>query len=174
MFSRRSGEPSLDLSHLAACDCEPEELRALFAPFRFELDVSCEDTDLSGAVYHANYLRFFGRARASWVGPAAFAALYARANVRFVIRGVALRFRRPARFGDRLEIVTRSCLPTPHTLQFEHVARLAGSELSVASGQVSAACVNAEDQPIPIPIAELVRIRREFGLPIRPTAAAER
>lgn len=151
-----------DLAHVRSSGCDPGALEAMLEPFGFELDVSCEDTDLSGAVYHANYLRFFGRARANWMGHRAFAAFYARTNLRFVIRRVKLRFKRPAQFGDRLEILTRPSWPTPHSFEFEHVARHVGSELPVASGQVSAACVNSADEPVAIPIAELLRTRAEF------------
>ncbi|MBT6176177.1 MAG: thioesterase, partial [Deltaproteobacteria bacterium] len=35
-----------------------------------------EDTDLSGVVYHANYLKYFERAREHLIGPTELARLY--------------------------------------------------------------------------------------------------
>jgi len=37
------------------------------APHRLALRVYWEDTDASGVVYHANYLRWFERARTEWL-----------------------------------------------------------------------------------------------------------
>jgi acyl-CoA thioester hydrolase len=59
------------------------------------LRVYYEDTDLSGVVYHANYLRFIWLARLDDEEPVAWA-----------LRTAKLEFHRPARLDDPLEVHT--------------------------------------------------------------------
>jgi len=72
-----------------------------------------EDTDFSGAVYHASYLRFMERGRTNYLRllGADQRALYEETareapGFAFVVRSMQLDFRKPARMDDLLEIVT--------------------------------------------------------------------
>jgi acyl-CoA thioester hydrolase len=72
-----------------------------------------EDTDFTGVVYHANYLRFMERARTEYLRlisvrhPALFAAAAAEtANFGFVVRTMKIDFFKPAHMDDLLEVVT--------------------------------------------------------------------
>ena len=72
-----------------------------------------EDTDFSGIVYHANYLRFMERGRTNYLRllGADQAALFAEAmseapGFAFVVRSMQLDYLKPARMDDVLEIVT--------------------------------------------------------------------
>lgn len=76
---------------------------------RFPLRVYFEDTDLSGIVYHANYLRFMERARSDMLRTAGIdqrAAHEAGEGV-YAIRDLALRYAAPARLDDALLVVSR-------------------------------------------------------------------
>jgi acyl-CoA thioester hydrolase len=72
-----------------------------------------EDTDFTGIVYHANYLRFMERGRTNHlrlVG-ASHRALFEEAEretpgFAFVVRSMQIRFLKPARMDDVLEIET--------------------------------------------------------------------
>jgi acyl-CoA thioester hydrolase len=69
-----------------------------------------EDTDFSGLVYHASYLRFMERGRSDMirllgVHHSALAAGEGPRRV-FVVRRMEIDFRRPARIDDVLEVVT--------------------------------------------------------------------
>jgi acyl-CoA thioester hydrolase len=73
-----------------------------------------EDTDFSGIVYHANYLRFMERGRTNYLRllGADHRALFEAAQreapgFAFVVRSMAIEFLKPARMDDVLEIVTR-------------------------------------------------------------------
>ena len=65
-----------------------------------------EDTDLSGVVYHANYLRFMERARTEFFRLAGIS----RANLEddepsaWALRRIAVEYHRPARLDDQLEV----------------------------------------------------------------------
>jgi acyl-CoA thioester hydrolase len=73
-----------------------------------------EDTDFSGVVYHASYLRFMERGRTEYlrlIGAdhrALFEAARAQApGFAFVVRSMAIEFLKPARMDDVLEVTTR-------------------------------------------------------------------
>jgi acyl-CoA thioester hydrolase len=72
-----------------------------------------EDTDFSGVVYHASYLRFMERGRTNYLRllGADQRALFDQAETEapgfaFVVRAMQIDFRKPARMDDVLEIVT--------------------------------------------------------------------
>src|SRR5246127_5008529 len=72
-----------------------------------------EDTDFSGIVYHANYLRFMERGRTNYlrlIGAdhrALFEETAAEApGFAFVVRSLAIEFLKPARMDDILAITT--------------------------------------------------------------------
>jgi acyl-CoA thioester hydrolase len=81
---------------------------------RMQVRVYYEDTDFSGIVYHANYLRFMERGRTNYLRllGADQRALFAQAEIEapgfaFVVRSMTLEFLKPSRMDDLLEIVTR-------------------------------------------------------------------
>ncbi|WP_441243090.1 tol-pal system-associated acyl-CoA thioesterase [Tardiphaga sp. 768_D3_N2_1] len=81
---------------------------------RMQVRVYYEDTDFSGIVYHANYLRFMERGRTNYLRllGADQRALFAEAESEapgfaFVVRSMQLEFLKPSRMDDLLEIVTR-------------------------------------------------------------------
>jgi acyl-CoA thioester hydrolase len=73
------------------------------------LSVYYEDTDLSGFVYHANYLRFMERGRTECLrmAGAMLAALDAAEPTAWAILAADVKFRRPARLDDVIEVHTR-------------------------------------------------------------------
>ena len=83
------------------------------APFRFTLRVYWEDTDAAGIVFYANYLKFFERARGEWLRSLGFEQerLRADSGVAFVVTETSVRYRRPARLDDVIEVTveTRHC-----------------------------------------------------------------
>src|SRR5471032_1729055 len=73
------------------------------------LSVYYEDTDLSGFDYHANYLRFMERGRTECLrlAGAQLAALEAEEPTAWAILSADVKFRRPARLDDVVEVHTR-------------------------------------------------------------------
>ena len=74
-----------------------------------------EDTDFSGIVYHASYLRFMERSRSNYLRllGADQRALFEEAQKEapgfaFVVRHMSIDFRKPARMDDVLEVVTET------------------------------------------------------------------
>ena len=74
----------------------------------FALSVYFEDTDAYAVVYYANYLKFMERARSDMIRAAGvdqFAELD-RSGSAYVVADVSIRYRRPARLGDDLVVVS--------------------------------------------------------------------
>ncbi|MBV8978490.1 MAG: YbgC/FadM family acyl-CoA thioesterase [Alphaproteobacteria bacterium] len=73
------------------------------------LRVYYEDTDLSGVVYHANYLRFMERGRTEFFRLAGIwlARLHEPEPVAWTLRKAEIHFHRPARIDDPLEVHSR-------------------------------------------------------------------
>lgn len=73
-----------------------------------DIRVYYEDTDFSGFVYHANYLRYMERGRTELLRALAMeqADLAREAGLIFVVRRMGLDFLKPARMDDMLTIVT--------------------------------------------------------------------
>src|ERR1700729_1774898 len=78
-----------------------------------QIRVYYEDTDFSGIVYHANYLRFMERGRTNRprLMGAEQHALFAEAQAEtpgfaFVVRSMQIDFLKPARMDDVLDVVT--------------------------------------------------------------------
>ena len=72
-----------------------------------------EDTDFTGVVYHASYLRFMERGRSNYLRllGADQRVLFEQAEKEapgfsFVVRSMQIDFRKPARMDDVLEVVT--------------------------------------------------------------------
>jgi acyl-CoA thioester hydrolase len=74
--------------------------------FSHRVRVYYEDTDAGGIVYHATYLRWMERARTEWLRAlgAHHAALAERDGVQFVVADLDIRYRRPARLDDLLDV----------------------------------------------------------------------
>ena len=85
----------------------------VIVPHLFPVRVYYEDTDFSGLVYHASYLRFMERARtemlrALGLDQRALLEGAAGAPIFFVVRSMDIDFRRPATMDDVLTVETEA------------------------------------------------------------------
>ena len=77
---------------------------------RFPVRVYFEDTDLSGVVYHANYLRYMERARSDtlWCAGVDQRGAFERGEGVYAVADLSIRFRAPARLDD--DLIVETCL----------------------------------------------------------------
>ncbi len=107
--------------------------------------VYLEDTDAQGFVYHANYLRFFERARSEILDASGYPMRdIAAGSHRFVVYEMRVRFRTPARLGDRLEIRTHVERSSGYRVTFRQEAREAGGATALASADVDVVSLDAD------------------------------
>ena len=76
---------------------------------RFAVRAYFEDTDLSGVVYHANYLRWFERARSDMLRLLAIdqRAAYEAGEGAYAVSELTIRYASPARLDDTVTIESR-------------------------------------------------------------------
>ncbi len=124
------------------------------AVFEFPVRVYYEDTDASGVVYHANYLRWFERARTEWLRTLQLGQERLREELGavFTVASMEIVYRRPARLDDLLQVETRVASIKRASLVFEQsLLRSADAEL-LATVAVRIGCVSFADfRPIAIP-----------------------
>jgi acyl-CoA thioester hydrolase len=74
--------------------------------FRLTVRVYWEDTDAGGIVFYANHLKFFERSRTEWLRSLGFGQEQLRSGlgVLFVVAETTMRYLRPARLDDRLDV----------------------------------------------------------------------
>lgn len=103
-----------------------------------------EDTDHGGAVYYANYLKFFERGRTELLRNLGFEqdVLAREQGVLFVVTRVAVDYLRPAVFNDLLTVVTQPHPPGRARLAFEQAVYRDGEVEPLCQGQVDVACVD--------------------------------
>jgi acyl-CoA thioester hydrolase len=122
-----------------------------------------EDTDFSGIVYHANYLRFMERGRTNHLRlmGAEQQALFEQAELEtpgfaFVVRSMQIDFLRPARMDDLLEIVTWPIAVKGASITLAQEVRRGGEVLVKA--QVRVAFIGeGRAQPIPKSLRRLMK-----------------
>lgn len=111
-------------------------------PHRLDLRVYYEDTDFSGFVYHASYLRFMERGRTELLralaGDQSDLHREARGLV-FVVRRMNLDFLRPARMDDQLAILTRTRALRGASMQL--VQEVRRDDALLVAADVTVACV---------------------------------
>ena len=116
------------------------------------LRVYYEDTDLSGVVYHANYLRYMERARTEFFrlgGVARMAELEAEEPTAWTIREVHVTYHRPARVDDALTVKTR--LISLSGARLRALQNIYAGETLLVEGQIEACFVTLKGQPRRLP-----------------------
>lgn len=113
------------------------------AELRTSAKVYLEDTDAFGIVYHANYLKYFERARTDYLESHGIGLRGAQElGLRFVVHSLTMSFHRPALLGDRLEIRTTVTRASPYRLVFDHRALREGEAAPVTSAKVDVVCID--------------------------------
>src|SRR5271167_1841047 len=104
-----------------------------------------EDTDFTGVVYHAGYLRFFERGRTEFLRAAGVehAALLALPEpCAFAVTRISVAFRKPARVDDALEV--RTIYRAGKGVRIEALQKvLRGGEL-IAEAEVEVVCIRLD------------------------------
>jgi acyl-CoA thioester hydrolase len=129
--------------------------RQMTSPHTFPIRVYYEDTDFSGVVYHASYLRFMERGRtemlrAKGVDQGASLAGEAGARFGFAVRAMNVEFLKPARMDDLLTVETG--VAELGGASMELIQRILRGADVLIEARVRIACV-AEGRPCRIPAA---------------------
>ncbi len=127
--------------------------------FRHPVRVYWEDTDAGGVVFYANYLKFFERARTEWLRSLGFEqqALREQTGAIFVVADTRVRYLRPARLDDLLDVTVVLRQAGKASLHIAQQAWRAGQLL--AEGEIRIGCVDQGTfRPTRIPTVILDRL----------------
>jgi len=123
-----------------------------------------EDTDFTGLVYHANYVRYFERGRSDFLRAAGVGhadLLEAEEPLAFVVSELNIRYLKPARIDDALVVrTTYDAAKGPRLFISQRITR--GEEL-VCAAKVEAACIDMQGRPRKPPAGMLDLLRPLFA-----------
>jgi acyl-CoA thioester hydrolase len=127
----------------------------------FEVQVYYEDTDHSGLVYHANYLKFFERAREHLLGVEELLR-FARNGIGFVVHDLRVTYRQGARFGEQLVVRSRASCHGRYRLRLRQEVFRRSDDRLLVSGVLDLVCLGSDGKLVVLP----EQVRRRF--PIEP------
>ena len=107
-----------------------------------------EDTDFTGVVYHANYLRYFERGRSDFLRMAGVSHTDLLAHdqpTAFVVTRMEVDFKKPARIDDAL--LVRTTYDEAWGPRLAISQRIVRGEEVIAQAAVSAACISMDGRP---------------------------
>ncbi len=119
--------------------------------YHLPVQVYYEDTDHSGVVYHANYLKYFERAREGVIGPAALVTLWKDQGLGFAVYKADIQFLDGAEFGDTLDIVSTVRKDSDYQLVWQQEAWRPGAAKAAVKAEIHLVCVDREKNLKPIP-----------------------
>lgn len=125
--------------------------------FTFPVRVYWEDTDAGGVVYHVSYLRFMERARSEWLRAIGIdqATLVRDERLQFVVVEAQIRYHRPARFDDQLQVsVVVTERGGASVTMIQEIRRGPAAGELLVSATIRAACLDSDSQkPRPLPVS---------------------
>jgi tol-pal system-associated acyl-CoA thioesterase len=132
-------------------------------PHRHRVQIYYEDTDHSGFVYHANYLKYFERAREHLLDPGELVRLLNEDGIGFVVYKATLTYRRAASFGNILEVRTSVRMQSEYRLVFQQDVHLVGDDGQsdddpMVKGELDLVCIDRDTQLVPVPQSVLTRV----------------
>jgi acyl-CoA thioester hydrolase len=146
------------MSHLTD-DCTPTAHSSFVWPVR----VYYEDTDASGVVYHASYLRFMERARSEWLRSLGLEQTLLRHefSVLFTVYELHIRYHQPARLDQALAVSAQLGNLARASFSLRQCVRVDASLISEA--RVDIACVDATTfRPKRLPQSVATRLQKVF------------
>ena len=107
-----------------------------------------EDTDFTGVVYHAGYLRFFERGRTEFlraIGVEHAALLELPEPCAFALTRIAVEFRKAARVDDALEVRTK--YHSVRGVRIGAAQRIVRDGALIAEADVEVVCIRPDGRP---------------------------
>ena len=119
----------------------------------FELTIFVEDTDFQGFVYHANYIKYFERARSNFLTINGISQNDLRqSNLGFVIKRIDIDFLYPAKLGEKLIVQTEVEKKSKARMLFNQKIISNDNKNQICDGSVEVCLVDIETKkPKPFP-----------------------
>ena len=113
----------------------------------FSVTVYYEDTDALGIVYHANYLKYFERARTHYLKSAGFDlhSLYINENIGFVVTKMDIRFLKAAHLNN--ELVVKSKINIHKPTRSEWLQTIWRDNQLITEAKSEIVCIDIDGKP---------------------------
>lgn len=111
-----------------------------------------EDTDFTGAVYHANYVKYFERGRSDYLRCIGVSHTHLGAletPLAFAVIELSIKFKIPARIDDILIVKTRFEVASGASFKLSQWIERDG--VMIAHGDVHVACIDTNGRPKRMP-----------------------
>lgn len=125
-------------------------------PHHFPAQVYYEDTDHSGVVYHANYLKFFERSREDIIGIKALANMWHDHEIGFAVYKINIGYHDGAIFGDLLDIRTTWKKDGAYRIVFSHEAWRPDAAKPAVTCTLELVCLGPNKKLMPIPDLDFI------------------
>jgi acyl-CoA thioester hydrolase len=132
-------------------------------PHVHPVSVYYEDTDVSGLVYHANYLKYCERAREHVLGREALVRLYQEEGTGFVVYRAELAFKEGAKFGDELEVRTTVELKSDYRAVFKQPVYRVGGTTPLVEVEIHLVAVDKTNKLTRLPASVIALAKERFG-----------
>jgi acyl-CoA thioester hydrolase len=131
----------------------------------FPVRVYYEDTDLSGIVYYANYLKFMERARSDLLALLGVdqRAAWEAGEGAYAVAEVAISYRSPARLDDALTVATRPLKLGAASIRLEQ--RIARGDVLLTEANVRVGFLSPDGRPRRQPAAWRAKFADQFTTP---------
>ncbi|PIE61382.1 MAG: thioesterase [Desulfobacterales bacterium] len=124
----------------------------------FNAQVYYEDTDHSGVVYHANYLKFFERAREDIIGVDELSRMWHEEGIGFAVYKANINYNEGAVFGDLLDIRTTWKKDGAYRVIFTHEAWRPQGRKPAVSCTLELVCLAPGKKLMPIPALQFLAV----------------
>ncbi len=119
--------------------------------FKYNLKVYYEDTDFGGIVYHANYLKYFERARSEFIYSIGYSnkKLLDKHNFLIAVKTCNVDFKKPAKFEDKITVFTKIKSNTLTTITMSQVIKRKSD--IICDAEIKLVSLNKLGKPIKLP-----------------------
>ena len=119
--------------------------------FKYNLKVYYEDTDFGGIVYHANYLKYFERARSELIYSLGYSnkKLLDKFKILIAVKTCNVDFKKPAKFEDKITVFTKIKSNTMTTITMSQVIKRKSDILCDA--EIKLVSLNKLGKPVKLP-----------------------
>lgn len=130
--------------------------------FVYPLRIHIEDTDMTGLVFHANYINFMERARSEWLHQLGYDFKWQQQEgIGFLVHSLTIEYLKPAKLHEEVEVVTELKSHGRANAIFAQYLRLkVDSTKIVCKADIKIVCINQDMKPTPFPESMLLTLRR--------------
>ncbi len=119
--------------------------------YHLPVQIYYEDTDHSGVVYHANYLKYFERSREQVIGKDVLVRLWNQEGLGFAVYKADIVYSDGAEFGDILDIRSTYQIDGKYRIIWQHEAWRANGKKPAVTCELHLVCMDKEKKLVPIP-----------------------